>query len=498
MSESESARGAEAVPANAPADHHPSTTLVQALLRWFRDFFRWKNFRENRSTQVVFGIGTLFLIALKFVIVPTAASQAVSFIAEGHGIDLEVEDWSAGIMDLNASAEKLTIRVPGQYAQAELLTIDEVEMDLSLWRRLRGKGWVNEVRIKGPRLYMERQLNGAWNWQEVIEPLPSAEASATGGPGVGPRGGDTVRASFEDNRDRDEQETLFNLPELRIEDMRLEWVENLPGDSGGGLINEQRATLFLDDMEISAKDLMGLMDPRAQPSRFTLNARTADGKISVAGQANFFAWSQRLPGKGGVMNTASRPLWAPSFNLKLYLENVGAGAFARLTPEVAVRPARGTMSGSVELALHNYELTCKADIEVRDVTFAVNRSSPLMARRGNQVEREVSQLRPVNGRYQFGCGGLGTEAGFRPVQAFQSRVTREALREAPATTRAAAAADHTRYTTEPLDPAYRVTVANMVIGVDADLLELMDVAHSVSRTRRTLLDRLRGLPGLRR
>ncbi len=312
----------------------PSTNLLRALGAWLRDRFRWKRFTERQSTKVVLGIGALVVLALKFVVVPFLASRAVTFVAEGHGLDMEVGGWSSSLLDLSASAKKVAIRVPGKFAHTELMTIDELKLDLSLWRRLRGRGWVNGVRIKGPKLYLERTLSGSWNWQELgsLSAAPPPDSQ-----------GDT-ETSREDTEESVNEGDRFKLQRVGIEDMRIEWVENLPGNSGGGLIHEEKATLFLDDMEVSAQDVMGLLDPRPLPTRVSFDARAADGKVSMAGQANLFSWSRTLPGKGKALVAQPKPVWAPSFKTNLYLENIGAGAFARLTPEVAIRPARGTMS----------------------------------------------------------------------------------------------------------------------------------------------------------
>lgn len=477
----------------------PNTNLVVAFIRWFRVYFNFRNLLERRATWVVLGVGFLVAMGLKVAILPAIASRAVNVISEGYGVDMEVGDWSAALFDFSASAKDVVVKVPGTFAKSELLTIDELVFDLSLWQAIRGKGWINEVRVLEPKLYLERQLNGSWNWHELgslnreseadfEEDVETAPRSDSPGEGAMAAAGRALPESFVAK-----QLNAFSLKRLRIEGMRLEWVENLPGNSGGGLINEQKATLFFDDMDIAAQDVVGLLDLRPQPTRLKIAARTADGKISMAGQANLFRWAPGATGEGGAQKAGADIAWSPNFDIKLYLENVGAGGFARLTPEVAIRPVRGAMSGTVNLALHDYKLDCTANLELVDVTFSVNRSSPLLARKGTQIESEVARLRPVSGRYHFPCGGLGTEVGFRPVHAFQSRITKEALSEAPRVVRAAAAADHTRYTTEPLEPEYRTTVAGMTD--DPKFRRWEKIAKAV-RTGLELREQVHSLPGL--
>lgn len=479
----------------------PNTNLLVAVGQWFRVHFNFRNLLERRATWVVLGVGVMAAVGLKVAVLPAVASRAVSVISEGYGVDMEVGDWSAGLFDFSASAQDVVVKVPGTFAQSELLTIDELVFDLSLWQAIRGKGWLSEVRVLQPKLYLERHPDGSWNWHELgslnREAQVDFEEDAEPTPSANPAKGGAMAAAARALPDSfvAKQLDAFNLKRLRIEGMRLEWVEVLPGNSGGGLIHEQKATMFFDDMEIAAQDVVGLLDLRPQPTRLKVAARTADGKISLSGQANLFHWSPGAASPNGAQKTATAVAWSPNFNVKLYLENIGAGGFARLTPEVAIRPVRGSMSGTVDLALNDYQLDCTANVELVDVSFSVNRSSPLLARKGDQIEAEVARLRPVSGAYQFPCGGLGSEIGFRPVQAFQSRITKEALAKAPKIVRAAAAADHTRYTTEPLEATYRPEVAGMTSGVNRKLLGWMEIADTVRRGLE-LREEVRSLPGL--
>lgn len=496
-------------PAAMPSPSSSEAALQRSFFGWLLDYLRFKSFVERGRAWAILAFLGLAFAGLRAVVVPMAASRALNVIAEGYDIEMEVGDWNAGLVDFSASAEDVVIRVPKRtWAQAELLEIDELELDLSLWSGLRGKGWINEVTIREPKLYLERLPSGLWNWHELGS-LGSASQTSTRSKSDNGRGRDSSaenmlyaadRSSSRSNSLAELEGSAFNLSRVRIEDMTLEWVENLPANSGGGLIQNLRASLFFDDMEISAQDLMGLLDPRPQPTRVSIDARTADGKISMSGNANFFSWGQAPPSEAKSGSATTRHVWSPTLEIRMYLENVGAGAFSRLSPEVAIYPARGTMSGEVNLALNHFDFQCAANVEVRDVTFAVNRSSPLLARRGDQVEREVSQLRPVNGQYQFDCGGLGTAADFRPVHAFQSRVVRESLRDAPKLVQAAAVADHARYSSQPIEPEYRGTLASMLIGVDPKIVGWIDVAAAEARKKKGLLDRLgisRVLPGRR-
>lgn len=454
---------------------------------------------------------TLAWLSFKFVILPMVASQGLAVWAEGQNMDLTVEDWSADVLDLSARAEGFVLVAPGPYSQQEFLTADALEVDLSLWSGLFKDQWIREVRVIDPKLYLERLAAGRWNWADVADfRLEPEVAASLVDPGAYGQGGasDTMRAGNPPaDDDSGSSEGSFKLPRLVLDGMAVQWVETLPGNSGGGVIQDVKASLYVDDVHLTLTDLAGLVDPRPEPTRLSFEARTGNGKISFEGRGNFFSWSLDPgapggPGANGMQLAAAdfqRPAWAPSLAGKIYLENIEAGAFARLTPNAAIVPERGTLSGTMELASRRGGIECVANVSLRDVTFAVNPSSPLVnnARR-ESMERDLADYR-ANGQYQFSCGGeLGAER-FRPFQAFHTEVVRHGVGEAPRTVRAVAAMDHSQYSEDPIEEELHGEVAAISRDLPPEMrgwyrlsVEILELLNSRPvREARGVLDRFR-------
>lgn len=452
---------------------------------------RWLNPKGPFFVYQVLGLGGLaLLVVAKLWFLPAFASGAVEVVAEGYGMDLVVEDWDASLHDLTVRAENVTFLARGAYAQEELLVAETMELDLSLWGGVFGDGWLREMRIEEPTLYLERLASGRWNWEDAgrfrLDPNRLE--------GISERGLRTAGLSVDDDSVAD-----FVLPKVVIDRMKLQWVENLPAQSGGGLIQDLRASLFVDDISLQATDLRGLVDLRPQPSELSLEARTGDGKISFDGDLNMFFWSAGSAevSRGGMVEALEArtgpdtqvaavprgPRWSPTLQATLYLENVGAGAFARLTPDAAIVTERGTMTGTIELAMENHQVACVANVNLLDVTFKVNDRSPfLQGRRTRGVSAELANYR-ANGQYQFPCGGFlddGDEE-FRPFQAFQTAVVRQGLSNASRSTRAVAELEHARYSQEALDPAVESEALLIARGVSSEVIGWLNLAHEIDR-----------------
>lgn len=458
--------------------------------------WKWATFKLAGVVLVLSGT------VLKLIVLPAVLSQGVTTWAEGQGVDMAVGSWSADLLDLTVTAHQVDLFAPGAYDQKELLSTEAVDFDLSLWSGVFGDGWLSEVRVREPNLYLERLLSGRWNWQELADVhLPSevvaALPPAASGSGMilasaGPR----EAATGGPNRGAAVPAPDFSVPRLLIEDMALQWVENLPADSGGGLVQALRATLHLDDVTVTATDLRGLADLRPTLAGLSLEARTGDGRISFTGDANLFSWTQPPPPQeGNAFAAFDGPVWRPILKSTLYLENVGAAAFARLTPDASILPVRGSMTGTVVLAVASGQVECAAELKLQDVAFAVNEKSPLVNERlRSQVSPQLADYR-ANGLHRFPCGGLlgPLEAGdgsaaYRPFQAFQTNVVRAGLAEAPRQVRALAAIEHARYSEEPIEPELRGEANRIAGSVDSEVLQWMHLANDIQRAapRRTL------------
>lgn len=482
-----------AAPAKAGNDPSAEEPLLRAGKAWLRDLPR--NLKRRIVSKVflyfVMAPFTAVWVSFKFVGLPLLASNTLSVWAEGQGMELTVEEWSADVLDLTATAHDITFLAPGPYAQKELLTAHSLEVDLSLWSGLFGDHWVREVRISDPSLYVERLATGRWNWQDAARlDLGSALAGAlvdTGSPDGYVLAQDS-RGGREVAQELPPSEGAFVIPRLTLDGMALQWVETLPSNSGGGIVQELKASLYVDDVHLTATDLVGLLDLRPEPSRLGFEARTGSGKISFDGQANLFSWSprtdppagQKLAATGPGLGSAPGLAWNPSLRGRIYLENVEAGAFARLTPTALIVPTRGSLNGTMEFAVRDRQMECIANLALRDVEFAVNSSSPLINNRTRTVERDLASYR-ANGQYQFSCGGFLGTGEFRPFQAFQTKVVREGVREAPRRVQAVAAMDHSRYSEEPIEPELEGEVAAISSSIPGEVREWLGLGLEVHR-----------------
>ncbi|MCB1035117.1 MAG: hypothetical protein KDD47_14915 [Acidobacteria bacterium] len=462
----------------------PDADLKDAYFRWFKGWVSPMTMLRRLNYKMITLLVIVPILFLKMFLVPALASKAVEAFADSHDLEVTIDDWSADLFNLKATAHDAKVLAPGpRYARQEIFEAGEIEIDLSFWRKLRGKGWVQDVTVRGPKVYLERQLGGRWNWEELLGEMETEAVAAAQAPGHDPR--DSVReASLAtgSTETSDAGKPAFQIPKLVVEQMALQWVENVPGDSKGGIHQEVKATLYLDDMSVQASDLQGLTDMRPQPTRLSLDARTGNGRLSFDGRANFFHRSD-ADGEGGLRTAEASfraPTWTPMLDVKIYLENVGSGAFARLTPDAPIVPERGSLSGSIELQLAEHSVSCVANLDFRDVTFAVNRSSPLVGSRADQMESQLASYR-FTGQRQFACGGLLTSDDYRPFQAYLTNVTNQGLEKAPKTVRAVAAIDHRRYDSQAtIDSNLEGEVNRVLRTIDPEVRKWMKIHQTVS------------------
>ena len=352
-----------------------------------RVIFWWKHFGVKQGLA-------LFTI----VILPVANTQWTAALAdhlvdsagEYYGADIKVGRWSGAWFGVHATAHDVVVTAPGPFARAEVFRAGAVAIDLSVLRRLRSGYWIKSVEIDRPSLYVERTLSGLWNWEAVLG--TNAEAA------------------------RDAAAAL-RIEHLLLKDLRVEWVERLPANSGGGLIQATTATLHLDDVQLNVERL-GASDGETP---FSFEGRTADGRVSATGRT-------------------SRVGSQPETKVSVHLENVGAAAMGRLSPNARLVPASGSVSGRVELAIAADRIDCQADLVLRNVTYALNPFAPLRPEPRQQVQATLANV-TLNGPAAAPCNSKTSPGDYRVVPAVQASVTDVAVKDAPPDVRILAAAD---------------------------------------------------------
>jgi hypothetical protein len=407
-----------------------SPSAVERFVNWWR--------RYGLLKTVVLTLAVL-LPVLRYEILPSATSSVLEAVAESHGVRLTVDDWSLSLTHFSATAHGVRIETSGPYAKPYLLTADTVLIDASLWQNVRdglgrfprrvgnalrwavGGGTVplpprpvgRALRIEGAEVYFERLMSGRGNWRDA--------AVRTLAPGAD-----------------DETVEPYFVPEIEIRDLDVTYVEHLPADPGAGLEQALTSTLHLDEATLTLADFVGPADDRSDPTDFALDARLADGRVSVTGAFN---------------------LWAPSFTVDVSVNNVGAATLGVLSPEASLTPAAGTMTGHVMVAVREDTMTeCSVNLILRDVRYRPNPRSPLIRPREAPLRVQLEDVQ-VSGPVQAPCTGHWSDPQFRPAWAVQASTTREALREAPAAVQSAALFDQTRFskslTQEGLDAELR-------------------------------------------
>lgn len=425
---------------------HPSSRIEAALdwlegaglgIGWLeRVVYWWKHFGVLKALGVVLAVA---LPVIKYAGIPSVASRTVSTIAEGYGAEIEVDDWSGDLLDLRASASDVVVRARGNYAQDEIFTARKVTLDLSLWRRITKGQWIDAVEFDTPSLYAERLLSGRWNWQDFAapsaferEPPPAMLA------GVGEYRAQTELPSRN-------QAWRLNIPLIRMNGLRIQWVENLPSESGGGLIQTSRATIYIDDVRLVMKNFYRPADYGEGPLDFSIEGRTGDGRISFNGFLNPYN-----TGSGGVpeilpANRRREPRGAPTLATSIYLDNVGVAALSAVAYESSLVPSTGTVTGRIELVVDRGNVDCLADVTLRNVKWQPQQRSRAVPAAFPALVRQLEGLR-ADGRVRTTCDGTLEEGNYRAIPAIQAAVTSKALEDAPPVVRALARVDEKRFT----------------------------------------------------
>jgi hypothetical protein len=352
-----------------------------------RFIFWWKHFGFKQGLAL-FTVVILPIVNTQWT--STLAGHLVDSAGEYYGVQIDVGGWSGAWLGAHATAHDVVISVPGPFARAEAFRADEVSIDLSLFRRLRSGYWITSVTVDRPSLYLERTLSGTWNWEGVLGSDP---------------GGARARAAS------------TRIEHLALKDLRVEWVERLPANSGGGLVQTATATLHLDDVQVNVSRL-GAMDGETP---FSFEGRTADGLVSVSGRS------------------FNRPT-DPATSISMRLENVGAAALGRLSPNARLIPASGSVTGRVELAVSPDRIDCQADLVLRNVTYVLNPFAPIRPEPRQRVQASLAGL-TLNGPAAAPCRGSDSNEQYRLMPAVQASITDAALREASPDVRILAAAD---------------------------------------------------------
>lgn len=395
-------------------DLHLSPSWLERALSW------WTRFGGRRAAVLTLAV-TLPLVRYEYL--PYVLSTTVETLAEGYGLDLAVGEWDTSLSDIKIVGKDVTITTRGPYREQRLFRAHRVEFDWSLWRaatgglaRLRGcwtsafgrpcplpEDVFHRITVDGASLHFERSLAGAWNAEDAVHV-----------------------ESLDRLTDR---VARWRIPVIEGRDVSVSWVEHLPGDSGGGLVEERTSSLDFTKVTIGVTDLQVPVDDRSNGSRVTFDGQTADGQVSIAGVVNLSRWSAGA--------------WAPSYDLTFRLVNVGAATFGRFAaPDATLVPKAGRVDGEIVMARSGPTLEkCRIAVRLRDVEYAPNPRSPFALAGGPAFAAQVQQVR-VSDVVARDCSVIGNDhREARASQTLQTLVTTGALETAPPVVRGAAGYD---------------------------------------------------------
>jgi hypothetical protein len=300
------------------------------------------------------------------------------------GVQFDARDWTIHPLSLSAEAHDVTLRRDEH--SDPVFTAASVEFDGSVGTLLSGfftsGAAYNEITIRHGEVKIEQSLTGDWNWAGFIAAVPEARRQAA-------------------------LKGLYEIRQLRLDDLRIVYTEHVPGQSGGGVIQTAQATIYFDAVNGSITDFVRAVEPDDKPTRVELRARTADGIVELTADAAFFADEDQRPADQGRLvrtaaevpaGAASREYDGPPFSLRLYLENIGAGAYARMVPTTRIVPVKGTLRGTLELASSRTDgITCRSAFAVDDVQFAPNPKLVPARHQYDAIERELQHTRVSDG-----------------------------------------------------------------------------------------------------
>jgi len=371
---------------------------------------------------------------LKFVGVPYLTSLAVTDWSERHGLQIEVGEWQADLWDLRVKAANLELKGADRFSRNNLLEANAVELDFGtryhltqflwgkpLWDLLRldlSAYGLNKVILDHAVVHIERRMSGHGNWDTTLARLDLGldEPVAGATPLTNVR---SVALTEETLVSTTEPSTWpsFKPRNVEIRGLKIEWIENLPGGSGDGLIRNVQETLYVDDVDVVAHSNYTSDTGELQQLDFNLEGRTADGRLSITG-----AWT---------------PASETALAFRTVLENVGAHAFARMVPDPALVPVSGSMNGNIELSLVNAQWLCQGDLTLQNVAYQAVFDSYVARKNSDALQNGLRGFR-ANRRVALDCNGLGNEPGFGLVPYLQTAMTAEAVQDAPKVVQAVA------------------------------------------------------------
>jgi hypothetical protein len=421
--------------------------------------------------------GTVLVLALvgaplgEYSLISLAVNRTVPKLAGDFGMDFDAE-WSYHPFSLKAVARHVKIKPEHPASAAPIFTAAEIEFQGSLastvstlWDavRLRPLHTFNEITIRKGELHLERSLSGTMNVAEHWERM--------------------------DERRREELKSgLYHINAISLDDVKVEYVERVPGRSGGGVIETAQVNIHIDAISGSITDI-GRVDlsevqpnrPPRMPTRVSLTARSSDGTLDLQGTVALIeaGGEHRAPDAriqrvalGGHDQIAASPD-APLYELYVQLNNIGAAAFTRTVPGLELVATRGVVHGKI--VFRDHAPSCESQAAMVDVEFGPNPNVVLVPARYSEIQQQ-RQNWSYTGKYDP-CEGLNSPDEPAPADANPAR-------NAARTGATAAVLAFNRQATTTAPPALRSAILRderKYVGESAANAALGDVSGQVTQ-----------------
>jgi hypothetical protein len=419
-------------------------------------------------------VGTLLVLAVvgypigEYSLISMAVNRTVPKLAGNFGMDFDA-DWSYHPFAMKAIARNVKIKPEHPAAAAPLFTASEIEFQGSIastlstvWDavRFRSLHTFNEITVRNGELHLERSLNGTMNVAEYWD-----------------RMNETKRSELKSG--------LYHINALNLDDVKVHYIERVPGHSGGGVIETTQVNIHIDAISGSLTDIrpVDIRDAQANapprmPTNIWLTGRSSDGTLEVQGSVAFIEddpgrqapKSERLPDprtrRVSDAELAVSATETPLYELHVRLTNIGAAAFTRTLPGLELVATRGVVQGNI--VFRDHEPTCKAAATMVDVQYAPNPNVVFVPARYEAIRQQQNWSH--TGEYDP-CRGLIAAAPALPVPKNASRTgvagavlafTRQSTETAPPAIRAAAVRDEQRIAGESITYAALAETSNRI------------------------------------
>jgi hypothetical protein len=374
-----------------------------------------------------------------------AVNSSLPALAGDFGLVFHAEEWSYRPFSLTAIARNVVMRSKHDVERdgKPLFTAGEIEFRGSLFSVLKGLKELltfntfhtfNEITIKNAQLHLERSRTGALNWSEFEEGFP-------------------------EERLNELLSGLYQIKAVILDDVRVEYIENLAGNSGGGVIQTAQAAVHVDGIRGAITEIGPPKPGEDMPSRIKVRARSSDGTIDIDGKLAFRPsgrlWPSPLVQSAALAGAPTQPAARTDgfgYHLVVDLSNIGAAAFVRSMPPTRVTATTGSVNGRLAVRSHGTP-PCESALQMERVEFAPN---PQLVRSRDEYDALQRQLqgRVVTREYK-GCEAAeqsreasppsGTDGGQKRyasrVVAFTAAFNEQANADASPDVRAAVARD---------------------------------------------------------